>query len=454
MKFRNISSNLKGVLLVNEDRSSKLKKNIIFMFCLRGFNILLGLIYVPIAIYYLDTEKYGLWLIVSSFFAYVQLFDIGIGHGLRNKLTIAIANGKTKLARHYVSSTYFFLAFIMLILGFIFMFVNHYLNWAKILNCSEALNQELSLLMLVIFSSFFALLVCNLINTIHLAHQNPIWTSITNLAIQSVTLIAVFILTRTTDSSLFYLGLVASLSPLFITALVSVFFFRKQYKYLKPSYSYFRFKYIKDIMSLGGKFFLIQLTSFFLLQLNNLIITQTINPSSVVHYNIAYKYIGILLMLFNIVNVPMWSAITDAYARNDLGWISSKMNRMKQLCLLFLFGGMGLILIAPFCYKLWIGDKIVVDYILLIEMLVYIALLMWSSIFTTFLNGVGKIKLSFYITLIEAIIYIPFSIILSNKFGLHGFLVAMILIPLINSIWQPVQYKFIINNKAKGIFNK
>jgi len=65
---------------------------------------LIGLIYVPLLLDYLDSE---IWYLVNMSSILVGLSSlILVWKWIRNKFTEAIANGKHKLARIYVSTTY------------------------------------------------------------------------------------------------------------------------------------------------------------------------------------------------------------------------------------------------------------------------------------------------------------------------------------------------------------
>jgi Na+-driven multidrug efflux pump len=87
---------------------------------------------------------------------------------------------------------------------------------------------------------------------------------------------------------------------------------------------------------------------------------------------------------------------------------------------------------------------------------IYFSLNSYSLIFTSFLNGVGKIRLSLISAILEAILFIPAAIWLARDMhlGVAGIVVASTLSPLIGGIWMPVQYYKIINHKARGLWNK
>lgn len=60
----------------------------------------------------------------------------------------------------------------------------------------------------------------------------------------------------------------------------------------------FRREYVKDLFSLGGKFFFIQLQVVIMYQCTNILISNVSGPELVTEYNIAYKYLGVAMMFF------------------------------------------------------------------------------------------------------------------------------------------------------------
>jgi len=87
-------------------RSARAKKNIAAMFFLKGVSAVCSLIIVPLTIDYVSKYEYGIWLTISSLVAWLSFFDLGIGNGMRNKVITAIAQGKHRLAKTYVSTSY------------------------------------------------------------------------------------------------------------------------------------------------------------------------------------------------------------------------------------------------------------------------------------------------------------------------------------------------------------
>jgi Na+-driven multidrug efflux pump len=84
----------------------------------------------------------------------------------------------------------------------------------------------------------------------------------------------------------------------------------------------------------------------------------------------------------------------------------------------------------------------------------YTVLLLWSTCYSTFLFGIGKLRLQLINTLAIAILYIPLALLLSRSFGIKGIVIALCLSNLSGAILNPMQYKRIISGNASGIWNR
>ena len=72
-----------------QDKS--LKKNISILLLLKPLSMVLSYVYIPIVLNFLGEEKYGVWVTLLSIISWVNYFDIGIGNGVRNKVTECVA---------------------------------------------------------------------------------------------------------------------------------------------------------------------------------------------------------------------------------------------------------------------------------------------------------------------------------------------------------------------------
>jgi len=128
---------------------------------------------VPLTINYVNPTQYGIWITLSSIIAWVSFFDIGFGHGLRNRFAEAIAVSDIELARKYVSTTYAVLILIFCTVFILFVIANFFINWSLILNAPQIMASELSVLSLIVVGFFCLQMVLRVIRTILLADQKP-----------------------------------------------------------------------------------------------------------------------------------------------------------------------------------------------------------------------------------------------------------------------------------------
>ncbi len=437
-------------------RSINVKKNIITTFGIKGISMVISFLFVPLTINYVNPTNYGIWITLSSLIVWFNFFDIGLGNGLRNKLTEAFAQKDFKLAKIYVSTTYAILSLIIFPIMLIFFVANPFIDWTSVFNAPASMGGELRALMLVVFIFFCLKFVLQLFITILFADQKPSLNNALNLVWNTITLLIIFILTKTTKGSLFWLGTVISVVPVLVLAITSFYFFRHQYKDFAPSLKYVRFTYAKDLLSLGVQFFIISIAGVIIFSSTNLIISQLYGPVEVTPYNIAYKYFSITTMLFSMAMVPFWSAFTDAYVIKEFGWIKSSVRKLLIMWALLLVFSVFMLVFSGFFYRVWLGKVVEIPFHLSLVVFIYFIFHSLSLIYTSFLNGVGKIRLSLISAIVEAIIYIPAALLFSKYMGMGvgGIVLASALSPLIGCIWMPIQYYKLINQKATGIWDK
>lgn len=438
------------------ERTIRAKKNIIASFVIRGLSIVVGLVLVPLTINYLNPTKYGIWITLSSIIGWFGFFDVGLGHGLRNRFAEALAVGKHDLAKVYVSTTYAILSIIMGGIFVVFIFVNQFLNWNTILNTGEDidLSTELSFLALVVFAFFCLSFVFKLIRTILTADQQPAKASLFDLLGKIVALVLIFLLIKTTDGSLLYLGIVMSSTPVIILLTSSFWFYNGKYRAYRPSLKFIDFSKAPNLLGLGIKFFFIQISAVLLYQTNNIIIAQLFGPAEVTSYNVAFRYFSVLMMGFSIILTPFWSAFTEAWVKKELGWIKKTMSKLLGIWSLLLVGGIIMVLLSKWIYRIWVGDIITVPYALSALVAAWVLINAWNGVYSHFLNGLGKIKLQLYLGISAAVINVPLAILLGLKIGIEGVLLANVLVTIMGALIYPVQYKKLIDNNAKGIWNK
>jgi O-antigen/teichoic acid export membrane protein len=435
-------------------RSVKAKKNILASFVIKGGSIGISLILVPLTLNYINDTSYGIWLTLSSMVGWFSFFDIGFGHGLRNKFAESVAKGEYKLAREYISTTYAILSLIIGGVLLLFFSINPMLEWTSILNTSPTMSDELRVLALIVFTFFCLQFVFKLITTVLTANQEPAKASFFNFLGSLFSLMVIFILTKTTEGNLIYLGSALSFTPVLVLTASSLWFYTHDYSKYSPSFKLVRFGLAGNLMNLGAKFFVLQIGALILFSTNNIIITQLFGPTEVTPFNIAFKLFSVVTMGFGIIATPLWSAFTDAYVREEYGWIKNTLSKMKRIWLLAILASGGILVCSPFLYRIWIGDRVDVPFELSLAMSTFVIASIWQTIHVFFLNGIGKIKLQLYCVTVSALLNIPLAIYLGKAFGLVGITLASTFLFTVMGIVFSIQTRKILNRTATNIWNQ
>jgi len=417
-------------------------------------SIAINFFLVPLSIAYLGSEKYGLWLTIFSFIGWFSFFDFGIGNGLRNKLTTALSSNDMKLAKSYVSTAYFSMMFIVFFLITIFAIPFYFVPWESFFNYvdnSESIVQLLS----IVYTIFAINLVLKMITTIYFADQKSSVPGFIQMIGQIIIFGTIYIATQSENSSLIFYGSVVVGSQMLVFILASFIAFFGKYSAIRPSLKAFDRTHLRDILSLGGKFFLIQITYIFIYSTDNLIINYFLGAEQVTIFNIAFKYFMFATMATSIILEPYWSAFTNAATNNDEQWIKRSLINLLKISAMVSLVIIAMVFVADIAYELWIGNNIKVPFLLTVLIAINTIISVFMRPFVMYINGLSKLKLQMYNGIFAAILNIPLSIVLSVNYdmGISGVILSTILLQLPASIIYPLQVYKLVNKTSKGIWN-
>src|SRR5690554_4899229 len=451
IQLKNLIGSFKG-----KARGARAKREIGYSFFIQVISVLIGLLYVPLLLDYLTQEKYGIWITLTSILGWFSFFDIGLGNGLRNKLTEALANDNLVLGKRYVSTTYAILICIFSVVLLVFHISNFFLNWNSILNTKTIDENELYILTSIVFTFFVLRFIVQLISVIYLADQKPSATKMMATGGNLLSFLIVLLLTKITlNGNLVLLGTIISAVPVLLFVVVSAISFNTRYKSLKPSVKAVDFKLSNTLLKLGTKFFFLQVAYIIVFSTSNVFITQFYGPAEVAVFNIAFKYFQIPVMVFSIIMSPIWSAVTDAYSQSDFDWMKKTLRQLNVISLLFVFGIILMVVISNWVYKIWVGDEIEIPMSLSVSLSIYSVMQIAIAPYSSFINGIGKLKLTVLLTFLGILVYLILIFVFGNLFNNStGIVMAIICTHVIGAIIQPTQTYKLLNKTAKGIWNK
>lgn len=442
LKFSELKAKLSG---------SKLFKNIFSIFILRGGNIGLQLLIIPISIKFVSPSSYGLWLTVSSMIAWLNIMDIGLSAGLRNRLSESIAKSDFRLGKSYVSTTYVLLALLsavglMISIGFIY-----FLNWGKIIDIpSDLSSSDFRLLLLIVAFSFFFTFLLKPIASIAYALHKPATEYFILFLSNFFNLLLIFLFVNFYPSgNLILLATLFCFTPIVVTLGLSIILFRGSFREYRPSLNTIDFKHTRTLTGLSLKFFIIQISATVVFTTNNFMISHFFGNEDVTKFNIVSKYFNVLIILQSMILVPFWTMFTEAYAKHDKEHIISMMKKLLNITVLFSLACVLMVVISTFVYNLWIGKLVDIPLDLTITVAFFTILTLIASVFSTFLNGTGRIGFQMYTSLVPSLLHIPITILVVKYMntGLLGIIGVSCFWLVITLPLRYIQYKKIASFK-------
>ena len=453
--MQNLYNKIVSVFFDQSARTKTANKNILIAFLTKGISILISFLIVPITLDYISAEEYGIWMLFASLITWMNLFDIGLGNGLRNKLSESLALNDLKLSKIYISSSFVIISIIAIILFIMLMIIAPFVNWVLFFNTEIIHNNELLKIVIVVVFFFLIDFVFRIQMSILQAFQRYGLCDVINLISQIIGLILVICLVCFAESSLFLLCLVYSIK-LPLTMMISSFFlFRNSLKDYRPRWINVDLKRVMPLINLGLKFFLLQICYLIISQSSLFLVAQFFGPKDVTVYNLAFRYMTSVSMIFILVLTPFLTAFTEAYTKKDYDWIKIS---FKKLNILWFLCSVLIIFLAYFSdlfFTFWIDNRVAIPKDLILVFAVSSILSMKISINTLFLNGISKVGTQTVLLVIEAILFVPLSYLFYKQgFGLISLVLVQILFYCFDTFVYQFQVNKILSKSAFGLWNK
>ncbi|CAM3956623.1 lipopolysaccharide biosynthesis protein [Flavobacterium cucumis] len=435
-------------------RTRLAQKNILFLFVNKLFAAIISLQLIPATIGYVNPKQYGIWIALSSLVSWMVYFDFGLTHGFRNGFASSKAKGDLPLAKQYIATSYALLSLIFFSIMMLCLIVNQWLSWSYILGVDNSLDVTLHWVFVLLVVFFSIQMVFNLFTTLLLADQKPAFSAAIVTLGQFFALIVVYLFTLFSEGNLIYLAFAMIGVPTITLVIISFFFFNTKFKDYSPSISNINWSLSKDILGLGGKFFVIQLSMLFVFQFANFVIIRIMGAEAVTNYTVVYRYFSIIYIVMGIIFLPFWSAFTDAYTKNELSWMKLTYRKLSKIWSLTILIFVILFFFSPFVYKYWLAKDLEISFKLSLAMGFNMIILSRANLYMMCLNGIGKVVVQMIVYLIFAFISIPLMFFFTGHWGYYGIITVTSLVYLCQAIIGHIQLDKILKGRDNGIWSK
>lgn len=387
----------------------------------KAVSVLAMLITVPAVLSHLGSDRYGLWIAVTSFVGLLSFADLGLGNGLVNAISEANGRDDRVLARQYVSTAFFvlliasFLAMILAVLAAVTI------PWSSVLNVQDpGLVAEAVPAVLLVLASIAVQLPLGVAAKVQQGYQEgfrtDLWTTGGSITGLIGTLIAVHF-----EAGIPVLVLVVVGVPVLTSAanLIELVGFRRPW--LWPRWQDVRRETCAGLFRLGFLFLVMQLVVVIAYTSDSIVVTRLFGPAAVTEFSIPSRVFASAGLLISMFLTPLWSAYGEAIARGDAVWIRKTFSRSVWFALwASASAAVALLFAGPALIAWWVGPEIRPAFALMLAFALWTVVSTVGNAVGMLLNGAGAVRLQVVIVSIMAIAAIVSKIALGRIFGLPG----------------------------------
>jgi O-antigen/teichoic acid export membrane protein len=409
---------------INEEvnRSRRMTINILFSFVIKGGSVLVGVLAIPAYMNYFSNDIIlGIWYTLLSLLSWVLNFDLGIGNGMRNMLVPAIVSHDDKQIKRLISSAYIAIGIVSVVFACFGGVIIKILNWQKVFNVDTSiisagvLQKSVMIVLIGIIGQFFFKLITSILNSMEKTAISSVLPLLSNI------IILIYVLlnnNRNEEAKLIGLSWIYMLAVNIPYIIVTIIIFLGPLHKSRPTPISFDSKIAKKVLTLGMRFFGIQIAMMVVTVTNEILIAILFGADKVVEYQVYNKVFYTVATLFALITNPVWSAITTAYYQRQMDWIKNTYKRLWILVGLASIGTFLLALILQPIVNIWLGDSaIIVDWKIATSFALYAIVIMMVYAESSIANGMSKLKPQMFCYIGAAIVKIPLCIILAKLLG-------------------------------------
>lgn len=393
---------------------------------------------VPLTIKYLGTERYALWMTISSTMAMLTFADLGIGNGLLNAVSESHGKNDEQAARTYVSSAFFMLsligAAILLALAVGYPFV----PWQKLFNIHSPLAMSEAGPAVAVFIACFGFgMPLGVVQRTEMGYQdgftNNLWVALGGLLGLGGLLLAIYL-----QAGLPWLVLAIAGGPVVATALNGANLFGVQRSSLLPRWSAVQRKHITRLFHLGIYFFCLQACLAITTNADNLIALQALGSRSVAEYAVTMRLFSVMPIILYIVLSSLWPAYGESIARGEVKWARRALSRsLVTIVVGVVIAGTLLVAFGRQIIAVWVHGRVQPSLALMTGFAVWMLLSTAANAVSVFLNGANMVRVQVLSAGATALVATGLKLLLVGRLGLPA-LIWSTNVAYVVCIWVPI----------------
>jgi O-antigen/teichoic acid export membrane protein len=380
-----------------------------------------SLITIPLTLSYLGSERFGLWMTISSFVTILGFADFGIGNGVLN--AVADAHGKEDpvTIRNAVSSALVLLTGVALLIFAVLFCVLSSTDWGHFFNVTSALARSEAAPATAIFVGCFALNIpADVVQRLQLGLQEGFVSKLWQLGGSIAGFLGVLVVIYFRQG-LPWLLLALAGAPLLVTIVNNIVFFGWMRPDLRPDLCGISLGTMAYIARLGALFFVLQLVVAIAFSSDNFIVARVLGADAVTQYSITAKMFSLTALGLSMFLGPLWPAYGEAIAKKDFDWVKKTLIRSTSAAVAIAATvSLLLLLIGPWILHVWVRRPLTPPFLLLLGLGLWSVMDAAGQSVSMFLNGANVVFAQVVVASVFAVGCLLLKLFFVHRFGVVG----------------------------------
>lgn len=391
----------------------------------KGVAAVVSLLTIPLTIGYLGTQRYGLWMTISSLISVLGFAEIGLSSSLLNVVSHGCGRADGVGVRRQVSSAFVLYLSICLVMSLSVLLGYRLVPWARVFNVTDVTASSEAAPAVVVFILCYAFgLPAGVVQVVQAGLQEGFASNLWQAGGSMVTLVCLVLSTKA-GLGLPWLVLVFTGAPVLVKFANTFVYFRRVHPELAPSVKLCDLATMRRLMSVGAGFLVLQIQFLQGVTIDTFLVSHGKGASAVSEYAVVARAFGIVSLVVSLVLTPFWAAYGEAFSRGDFAWLRIGLRRSLVFVGVFsMCGSAVLVVVGRQLVAFWSRQLITPSLALLVAFAVYT--IANTAFFPSnyILMGTGNLKF----TLISFGLMLPVSVLARHAalqfWGLAGMVAA------------------------------
>lgn len=395
------------------------KAGALLSYTLTGTNALVGFIYIPLLIYYLGQDEYGLYQLMGSFLVYLSLFDFGLSNTVTRYYSkyIALKDEKGKENLLALSTIIYLLLTAMLLIVGIFLYF--YLDEIFIGSLTNSEIETAQKMYIVILVTVMITISTAVFNSIINSNERFVFfkgLSLVQTIIRPIVVLAVF----TIEASALIVVMVQAIINILGIVLKIYYSFKKLN--VKIKLHYWDKPLLREMFRYSFFIFITVLMDQIFWRSDQVILGIIVGTASVAVYSIGSQIVMYYMTLSTSMSSVFLPSITKRVMENaSINELTNLFIRIGRLQYILLGAVLtGFILFGKEFIAIWVGDSFNLSYYITLIIMIPFTIDLIQNIGLTILQAKNMYAFRAIVFLGMSLLNIAISIPLAIKYGAVG----------------------------------